>query len=80
MSFKRKISYRYEITTQPKNNSLDCLINQICEKIINILFLLSFKNGNKDPISDPFNKDYMPFVEIKEFNALIENKPFLINQ
>ena len=50
MSFKRKISYRYEITTQPKNNSLDYLINQICEKIINILFLLSFKNGNKDPM------------------------------
>ena len=27
-------------------------------------------------MGDSFNKYYMPLVEIKDFNALIENKPF----
>ena len=40
------------------------------------MFVLSFKNGNNDPTRDPFDKYYMPLVEIKDFNALIDNKPF----
>ena len=74
--FKRTISwnkYRSEITTQPKNN-LDYLIDSAFRNI-NRLFVLSFKNGN-DPTRDSFEKNYMPLVEIKDFNALIENKPF----
>ena len=39
-------------------------------------FVVSFKNGNNDLMRDSFNKHYMPLVEIKDFNALIENKPF----
>ena len=39
-------------------------------------FVVSFKNGNNDLMGDSFNKYYMPLVEIKDFNALIENKPF----
>ena len=33
------------------------------------LFVLSFKNGNTDPMRDPFDKYYIPLVEIKDFNA-----------
>ena len=40
------------------------------------MFVLSFKNGNDDPSRDSFDKYYMPLVEIKDFNALIDNKPF----
>ena len=44
------------------------------------MFVLSFKNGNNNPMTDCFNKSYMPLVEIKDFNALIDNKPFLVNE
>ena len=76
--FKRTIywnKYRSEITTQPKNNNLDYLIDPTFRNI-NRLFVLSFKNGNDDPSRDVFDKYYMPLVEIKDFNALIDNKPF----
>ena len=43
---------------------------------INRLFVLSFKNGDNDPIVDSFDKHCMPLVEIKDFNVLIDNKPF----
>ena len=45
---------------------------------INRLFVLSFKNGNDDPMRDSFDNYYIPLGEIKDFNALIDNKPFLI--
>ena len=40
------------------------------------MFLLSFKNGNNDTAGDSFEKYYTLLVEIKDFNALIDNKPF----
>ena len=40
------------------------------------LFVLSFKNGNDNPTINYFDKYYMPLVEIKYFNALVDNKPF----
>ena len=43
---------------------------------INRVFVLSFKNGNDDLTRDSFDLHYMPLVEIKDFNALIDNKPF----
>ena len=43
---------------------------------INRLFVLSFKNGGNDLTRLPFDKYYMSLVEIKDFNALIDNKPF----
>ena len=46
---------------------------------INRLFVLSFKSSKNGPKKDYFVKYYMPLVEIKDFNALLENKPFLIN-
>ena len=78
--FKRTIScnkYRSEITTQPKNNNFDYMIDPIIRNI-NGLLVLSFKNGNNDPKRNSFDKYYMPLVEIKDFNALIDNKQFLI--
>ena len=45
---------------------------------INRLFVLSFKTGEDDPARNSYAKYYMPLVEIKDLNALIENKPFLI--
>ena len=40
------------------------------------MFLLSFKNGKDDPSMNSFHKYYILLVEIKDFNALIDNKPF----
>ena len=75
--FKRTVSwnkYRSEITAQTKNN-LDYLIDPTFRNI-NGLFVLSFKNGNDDFIRDSFDEYYMPLVEIKGFNALIDNPLF----
>ena len=41
------------------------------------MFVLSFKNGNVDPSRDSFDKYYMPLVEIKDSNALIDSQPLL---
>ena len=52
--FKRTISwnkYRPEITTQPKNNNLDYLIDPKFRNI-NRLLVISFKNDNIDPTRD----------------------------
>ena len=76
--FRRAISwnkYRSEITTQLKSNNLDYLIDPTCRNI-NRFFILSFKNGDDDPSRYSFDKYYMPLVEIKDFNALINNKRF----
>ena len=43
---------------------------------INRLFVLSFRKDNNDPPRNSFDKYYMPLVEIKDFFALIDNKPF----
>ena len=43
---------------------------------MNIFFITSCKKDNDNPTRDSFDKCYMPLVEIKDFNALIENKPF----
>ena len=76
--FKRTVSwnnFRSEITTQPKKNSMDYLIDSTFVNI-NKLLALSLKNSNDDPTRDSFDEYYMPSVEIKDFNALIDNKQF----
>ena len=78
--FKGTISwnkYRSEVTTQTKNNNLDYLIDSTFRST-NRLFGLSFKNVN--PIRDSVDKYYMPLVEAKDCNALIDNKTFLTTQ
>ena len=74
--FKRTISwnkYRSAITTQPKNDNLEYVIDPTFRKIKR-LFALLFKNGNSDPTRDSFNIYYMLLVEIKNFNTLINNE------
>ena len=80
--FKRTISwnkYRSEITTQPKNNNLDYLLDPTFRDV-NKIFALSFKNGSIDPTRYSFGKYFMPLVQRKYFNAFTDNKPFLISQ
>ena len=76
--FKRTFScnkYRSKITTQTKNSNLGYLVNPTF-RVINRLFVFSFKNGNNDPTRNFFNTYYMSLVEINNSNALINNKPF----
>ena len=40
------------------------------------MFVLSLKNGNDNPRRNPFDKYYTPLVELKDFIALVNNKPF----
>ena len=54
------------------NNNLSYLIDPIFTNT-NRLFVLSFEN-EEDRIS--FSKYYVPKVEIKDINALIDGKPF----
>ena len=78
LGFKRKVywnKYRFGTATQTKNNNLDYLIDPIF-KNIDILFPLLFENSNDDPTRNSFNEYNMPLVEIKDFNALIDYKPF----
>ena len=42
---------------------------------ISRLLFLSFKNGGNDPKRNSLVKYYMSLVEIKDFNALTDNKP-----
>ena len=40
------------------------------------MFVLSFKNSDKDASRNLFDKYYVPLVETKDFSALICSKPF----
>ena len=73
--FKRTIKWnkcRSEMSNQAKNNNLNYLIDATFTNV-NRLFVLSFENEN-DRTS--FSKYYVPKVEIKDFNVLIDGKPF----
>ena len=73
--FKKTIKwnkYRSEISNQTKYNNLNYLIDPTFTNV-NRLFVLSFENED-DRTS--FSKYYIPKVEIKDFNVLIDKKPF----
>ena len=73
--FKKTIKwnkYRSEMTNQTKNNNLNYLIDPTFTSV-NRLFVLSFENEN-DRTS--FSKYYVPNVQIKDFNVLIDGKRF----
>ena len=64
--FKRIISWnknRPKITTQPKDNNLDYLIETT---FANINRLFVFNNDNDDPKGNSFDKYCMLLVEIKD--------------
>ena len=72
--FKRTIKwnkYRSEKSNQTKNNNLNYLIDPTFTNV-NRRFVV-FENEN-DRTS--FSKYYVPKVEIKDFNVLIDGKPF----
>ena len=69
--------YRSEITTQPKNNNFDYMID-LTFRNVDRMFVLSFKNGDNDPARNSF--EFMPLVETKDFNALDDNKLFFFFQ
>ena len=73
--FKRTIKwnkYRSQITIQPQNNNLNYLIDPTFTKV-NRLFVLSFENEDD---RRSFSKYYVPNVQIKDFNVLIDGKSF----
>ena len=51
------------------------LVNSFPKTLI-YFFVLPFKKGTDDPTRNSFNVYYMPLVEMKDFNELINNKPF----
>ena len=73
--FKRTIEwnkYRSEMTNQTKTNHLNYLIDPTFTKV-NRLFVLLFEN-EEDRTS--FSKYYVPKVEMKGFDVLINGKSF----
>ena len=73
--FQRTIKwneYRSEMTNQTKTNNLNYLVDPIFNKV-NRLFVLSFENEEG---RTSFSKYYLPKVEIKDCNVLIDGKCF----
>ena len=80
--FKRTVKwnkYRSQMTVQSNNNNLNYLIDPTFTKV-NRLFVLSFErieeNNVKKDHRDSFSHYYVPNVEIKDFNVLIDGKSF----
>ena len=64
------------MTNQAQNNNLNYLTDPIFTKVSR-LFVLSFENEND---RRSFSKYYVPNVQIKNFNVLINGKIFLTFQ
>ena len=64
--------YRSEMSNQTKNNNLNYLIDLTFSNV-NRLFVLTFENED-DRTS--LSKYYLPKIAIKDFNVLIDGKPF----
>ena len=76
--FKRTVKwnkYRSQRTIQPQNNNLNYLIDPTFTKL-NRLFVLSFVGKAEGDHRDSFSHYYVPNVEIKDFNVLIDGKSF----
>ena len=76
--FKRPIKwnkYRWQITVQSQIKSLNHLIDPTFTNV-NRLFVLSFSRNNNTDNRDSFSDYYVPNVEIKDFNVLIDGKSF----
>ena len=80
--FKRTVKwnkYRSQMTIQPQNNNLNYLIDPTFTNV-NRLFVLSFERIEEDNIKkdyrDSFSHYYVPKVQIKDFNVLIDGNVF----
>ena len=63
------------MTVQPKNNNLSYLIDPTFTNV-NRLFVLLFTRDNAGDNRDSFSHYFVPNVEIKDFNVLIDGKSF----
>ena len=63
------------MTIQPQNNNLNYLTDPTFTNV-NRLFVLSFSRNNNTDNRDSFSDYYVPNVEIKDFNVLIDGKSF----
>ena len=59
------------MTVQPQNNNLNYLTDPPFPNI-NRLFVFSFSKNNNTGNRDSFSDYYVPNVEIKDFNVLID--------
>ena len=76
--FKRTIKWnkcRSQMTIQPQNNNLIYLIDPTFMNV-NRLFVLSFPRNNNTDSRYSFSNYYVPKVQIKDFNVLIDGKRF----
>ena len=76
--FKRTVKwnkYRSQMTIQPQNNNLNYLIDPTFTNV-NRLFVLLFTRDNAGDNRDSFSHYFVPNVEIKDFNVLIDGKSF----
>ena len=76
--FKRTIKwnkYRSQITVEGQNNNVNYLIDARFTNV-NRLFVLSFARTILGDSRDSFSDYYVPNVEIKDFNVLIDGKSF----
>ena len=60
---------------QSQNNNLNYLSDPTFTKV-NRLFVLSFARNAEGDHKDSFSRYYVPNVEIKDFNVLIDGKSF----
>ena len=72
--------YRSEISNQAANNNVNYFIDPTFTNV-NRLFVLSFKNEHEnndenESVRTSLKKYYLPIVEIKDFNVLIDGKSF----
>ena len=63
------------MTIQPQNNNLNYLIDPIFMNV-NRLFALSFPRNNNTDSRYSFSNYYVPKVQIKDFNVLVDEKSF----
>ena len=77
--FKRTINwnkYQSELTLQTRNRYLNYLIDQSFQGVKR-LFVLSFEN---DAHRRSYKRYFLPTVEIKDYNVMIDGQIFLISQ
>ena len=65
--------YRSQMTIQPQNNNLNYLIDPTFTHV-NRLFVLSFSRNNNTNSRYSYSHYYVPKVEIKHFNVLIDGE------
>ena len=64
------------MAVQPQNNNLDYLIDTAFTNVKRF-FVLLFRRANAGDDRDSFSDYYLPNVEIKDINVLIDGKSFI---